>query len=155
MQACPNVKPGGSYGPSVWGTSRQDMILKFGTQVKEAKWGPRNFFWVRIFYGGFTMVLQRNLVNPGFWATGKRWEAEISLIRLLTMFHKFSENFKGKLKWSNWVFIELNKYFMKMKSEATWFGHAWSNDWFNDWKFHWHCFVYLSILLISGITPCF
>jgi hypothetical protein len=65
------------------------MILKFGTQAKEAKRGPRNFFWVKIFSGGFTMGLQRNLVNPGFWATGKRWEAEIlheaSLIQFRTL----------------------------------------------------------------------
>jgi hypothetical protein len=47
------------------------------------------------------------------------------LIRLLMIFYKFNENFKGKLKWWNWVFIELNKYSMKMKSEVTWFGHAW------------------------------
>jgi hypothetical protein len=32
---------------------------------------------VRIFSGSFRMGLQRNLVVPGFWATGKRWEAEI------------------------------------------------------------------------------
>ncbi len=76
-QACANLVPRGSCGPSVWGTSRQDMILKFGTQVKDVKWDPRNFFWVRIFSGGFRMGLQRDIVVPGFWATGKWWEAEI------------------------------------------------------------------------------
>jgi hypothetical protein len=88
IQACANLVPGGSCGPSVWGTSRQDMILKFGTKVKDVKWGPRNFFWVRIFSGDFRMELQRDLVVPGFWATGKRWEAEIlqgaSLIQFRT-----------------------------------------------------------------------
>jgi hypothetical protein len=37
------------------------MILKFETQVGEVKIGPRNFFRVRIFSGGFIMGLQRNL----------------------------------------------------------------------------------------------
>jgi hypothetical protein len=42
------------------------MILKFGTQVKDVKRGPGNFFEVRIFSGGFRIGLQRNLVVPGF-----------------------------------------------------------------------------------------
>jgi hypothetical protein len=43
QQTCANVVPEGSYfGPSVpsstvQGTSRQDMTLKFGTQVKDVK----------------------------------------------------------------------------------------------------------------------
>jgi hypothetical protein len=44
------------------------------------------FFWVRIFSGGFSMGLQRNLVVPGFWATGKRWEAEILQVASLIQF---------------------------------------------------------------------
>ncbi len=36
-----------------------------------------------------------------------------------------SENFKQKLKWSNWVFIEFNRFFIKLASEVTRFGHPW------------------------------
>ncbi len=88
QQACPNVAFGGSFGFSNWGTCSLDMILKFGTQVKETKWGPRKFFWVRIFTGGFKIGLRRTLVSPGFWATGKTYKTEIlhtaSLIQFRT-----------------------------------------------------------------------
>ncbi len=61
----------------IWGTSSLNMTLKFGKQVEEVKIGPRNFFEVRIFSGGFKMGLQRKKFTPGLWATGKTYKAEI------------------------------------------------------------------------------
>jgi hypothetical protein len=60
------------------------------------------------------------------------------------IFYKFNENFKGKLKWWNWVFIELYKYFMKMKSEVTWFGHAWFKSLIKKF-FEWDAVFLLSL----------
>jgi hypothetical protein len=85
-QTCPNVAFGGSSDFSNWGTSSPDMTLKFGTQIKEVKRGPRNFFGVRIFSGDFSMRLQRNLVASGFWATGKTYKAEILHTAFLVQF---------------------------------------------------------------------
>jgi hypothetical protein len=93
----------------------RDGKLKF---CRELHWfisGPRNFIQHDWSIGWAS--------NSIFLA--QVWNLQISFIRLLMIFYKFNENFKGKLKWSNWVFIELNKYFMKMKPEVTWFGHAW------------------------------
>ncbi len=53
------------------------MTMKFGTQVNQDKWGPRNFFWVRIFTGGSKMRLQINLVACLFWVAGKTYNAKI------------------------------------------------------------------------------
>ncbi len=93
----------------------RDGKLKF---CRELHWfisGPRNFIQHDWLIGWAS-----NLI---FLA--KVWNLQISLIRLLKIFYKLNENLKGKLKWWNWVFIELYKYFIKMKSEVTWFGHAW------------------------------
>ncbi len=96
----------------------RDGKLKF---YRELHWfisGPRNFI-----QHDWSIGWASNLI---FLA--QVWNLQISLIRLLMIFYNFNENFKGKLKWWNWVFIELNKYFMKMKPEVTWFGHA-CNKW--------------------------
>jgi hypothetical protein len=48
---------GGVIYTRIWSTSSWNMALKFDTQVEEVKIGPRNFFGVRIFTGGFKMEL--------------------------------------------------------------------------------------------------
>jgi hypothetical protein len=97
------------------------------------------------------MGLQRNLVKRGFWATGKRFEAEIlqraSLIHFRTSefysawlvnwlsfklnFSRTSpeitnENFNEKLNWSNWVFIELNFNINIFHENETWGNLIWA-----------------------------
>ncbi len=98
----------------------RDGKMKF---CRELHWfisGPRNFI-----QHGWSIGWASNLI---FLA--QVWNLQIFLIRLLMIFYKFNENIKGELKWSNWVFIELIKYFMKMKPEVTWFGHAWNKRFF-------------------------
>ncbi len=63
----------GSFGFFNWGISSWDMIMKFGTQVKEVKWGPRNFSWVRIISGGFSMGLSKILWLLGSERLGHPW----------------------------------------------------------------------------------
>ncbi len=71
--------------------------LKFCRELPWFNSGPRNFIqhdWSI----GWTL-------NSIFLRQVQK--SQIFLIRLLTMFHKFQKkNLKGKLKWSNWVFIE-------------------------------------------------
>jgi hypothetical protein len=88
--------------------------LDFRKFCKELHWftsGPQNFIQL-----DWSIGWASNLI---FLA--QVWNLQISLIRLLMIFYKFNENFKENLKWWNWVFIELNKYFMKMKPEVSWF----------------------------------
>jgi hypothetical protein len=90
----------------------RDGKLKFCRELHWSISGPRNFI-----QHNWSIGWASNLI---FLA--QVWNLQISLICLLMIFYKFNENFKGKLKWRNWVFIEIYKYFMKMKSEVTWLG---------------------------------
>ncbi len=73
------------------------------------------------------------------------------MIRLLSMICISQENFKEKLKWSNWVFIEFYKFFIKLDSEVTRFGHPCSKTIFLiksislDWL--------LNILVLYSTVP--
>jgi hypothetical protein len=67
--------------------------LKFRRELHTINIGPRNFIHIH-------------------WATilnfpGKIWNFPLSVIRILTMFHKFQENISSRMKYKNWVFIDL------------------------------------------------
>jgi hypothetical protein len=92
---------------SVWGSKGtlwplsserlgRDGKLKFCRQLPWFNLGPRNFIQLHRSIGCTLISI----------FLGQVQKSQSFLIRLLTIFHKFQENFKRKLKWSNWVFIE-------------------------------------------------
>ncbi len=74
----------------------RDGKLKFCRELPWSNSGPRNFIQLNRSIGCTLISI----------FLGQVQKSQSFLIRLLTMFHKFQENFKRKLKWSNWVFIE-------------------------------------------------
>jgi hypothetical protein len=77
IQHCPNVSVGvfcllefryleSKFQAEIWHTGYEGQMRN-----------PEIFFWDRIFSGGLRIGLRRTLVSAGFWAIGKRCEAEI------------------------------------------------------------------------------
>ncbi len=77
QQACPTWNLGGLVQPLVKVLAVEIWSWNLAHMLRRSNQALGIFFWFRIFSGGFTMGLKRNLVKRGFWATGKRWEAEI------------------------------------------------------------------------------
>ncbi len=118
------------YDPEIWHTGQGRQMMP-----SEFFWGQDYFWWLQNWsskrpcgpwvlsdweemgswnFAGSFLDSIRNFIqlNRSIGCTlvsiflGQVQKSQCFLIRLLTIFHKFQENFKRKLKWSNSVFIE-------------------------------------------------